>query len=88
MSELSEKTALEVIQELQNSIDQAAEGAFLTISYKDEELETKTVLLADFVSLGRTGITYLEAGDEVTEYWDVLDLVKLTEPTDVVEIDV
>ena len=88
MSELSEKTALEVLQELQNSIDQAAEGAFLTISYKDEESESKTVLLGDFISVGRTGITYLEAGSEVVEYWDALDSVKLTEPTDVVEIDV
>lgn len=88
MSELSEKTALEVLQELQDSIEQAAEGTFLTISYKDEESESKTVLLADLISAGITGITYLEAGDEVVDYWDAVDSVKLIEPSDVVETDV
>jgi hypothetical protein len=88
MSELNEKTALEVLQELQDSIEQAAEGTFLTISYKGEESESKTVLLGDLVSLGTTGITYLEAEAEVTDYWDALDSVRLTEPSDVVEVDV
>ncbi len=87
MSE-SNETALDGLQTLQNSVDEAMEGTTLTIDYNDEELESKTILLQDLVNVNSTGISYVEAGAEVVDAWGVVASVELTEPTDVVETDV
>jgi len=89
MSE-SDETTLAGIQKLQNSIEEAVvvEGATITVDYKDEELESKTILLQDLVNVNSNGIAYLEAGVEVVDAWGVVASVKVVEPTDVVETDV
>jgi hypothetical protein len=87
MSE-SNETPLDGLQILQDSVEGAVEGTTLTIDYKDEELESKTILLQDLMDVSSAGISYMQAGDEVVDTWKVVASVKLTEPTDVVETDV
>jgi hypothetical protein len=87
MSE-SNDVALDALQELQDSVESAVEGTTLTVDYKDEELESKTILLQDLINVGSGGVAYMEAGSEVIDAWEVIASVGLTEPTDVVETDV
>jgi hypothetical protein len=80
------------LQQLRDAIDAAAENnaeSTITIAYVAEGVDSKVLPAGNVSLLEQERIVYLDAeSEEVQDYWNAVAYIKITEPSDVPEIDV